>query len=102
MTKRGQLGNPPDMSHHRQDRYSSDKPADTSAPGDVNVGVPLMLLLIIAYFGFIGLGAFAPSVLAVPVFAGGITTWAFAYGLFVIALGVLLTGIYVLLANRRS
>jgi uncharacterized membrane protein (DUF485 family) len=90
------------MSRQQRDLHFSDKPPDTSAIGDVNVGAPLTLLLMTAYFGFIGLGAFAPSVLAVPVFAGGITTWAFVCGLFVLALGVLLTGIYVFLANRRS
>ena len=56
----------------------------------------------IVYAGFIGLGTFAPSVLAKPVFVGGTATWAFAYGLFVIALGVVLSGVYVLIANRRS
>lgn len=68
----------------------------------VNVGLPLTLLLMVVYGGFIGLGTFAPSVLAKPVFAGGTVTWAFAYGLFVIALGVMLTGVYVLIANRRG
>lgn len=68
----------------------------------VNVGLPLTLLLIVVYAGFIGLGTFAPSVLAKPVFAGGTTTWAFAYGLFIIAFGVVLAGIYVLIANRRG
>jgi uncharacterized membrane protein (DUF485 family) len=90
------------MSHHQRNPHSSDEPADTSAIGDVNVGAPLALLLMTAYFGFISLGAFTPSVLAVPVFAGGTTTWAFVCGLSVLALGVLLTGIYVFLANRRS
>lgn len=70
--------------------------------GAVNVGLPLTLLLMVVYAGFILLGTFAPQVLAVPVFKGGTTTWAFAYGLFVIVLGVALSGVYVLIANRRS
>jgi uncharacterized membrane protein (DUF485 family) len=90
------------MSGSSRDSNSDGPPAKTGAVGDVAVGLPLTLLLIASYFGFIGLGAFAPSVLAVPVFAGGTTTWAFAYGLIVIALGVVLTGIYVLLANREK
>ena len=90
------------MSHSTHDQTSAGTSADTGAIGSVNIGLPLTILLMAFYFGFIGLGAFAPSVLAVPVFAGGTVTWAFAYGLFVIALGVVLTGIYVLLANRRG
>jgi uncharacterized membrane protein (DUF485 family) len=59
------------------------------------LGVVLTLLLMAAYFGFIGLGALAPAVLARPLVAGGTVTVAFAYGLFVIALGVVLTSLYV-------
>ena len=66
------------------------------------LGVVLTLLLLLAYFGFIGLGAFAPAVLAKPVFPGGTTTVAFAYGLFVIVLGVVLTSFYVWFTNRQS
>lgn len=78
------------------------KPAKAAAVSNVNIGLPLTFVLMIVYAGFIGLGTFAPSVLAKPVFAGGTATWAFAYGLFVIALGVVLSGVYVLIANRRS
>lgn len=78
------------------------KPAKAVAVSNVNIGLPLTFILMVVYAGFIGLGTFAPSVLARPVFAGGTVTWAFAYGLFVIALGVVLSGVYVLIANRRS
>lgn len=87
------------MSHPMQD---TGKPAKATAVSNVNIGLPLTLILMVVYAGFIGLGTFAPSALAKPVFAGGTTTWAFAYGLFVIALGVALSGVYVLIANRRS
>ena len=61
------------------------------------------LMIAGSLFGAIaGVVVLAPSVLAKPVLAGGTTTWAFAYGLFVIALGVALSGVYVLIANRRS
>ena len=86
------------MSHPSHDP----KRAKASAVSNVNIGLPLTFVLMAVYAGFIGLGTFAPSVLARPVFAGGTTTWAFAYGLFVIALGVVLSGVYVLIANRRS
>lgn len=90
------------MSHPSHNPRSAGRPADAVGIGAVNVGLPLTLLLMVVYGGFILLGTFAPQVLAVPVFKGGTTTWAFAYGLFIIALGVVLTGVYVLLANRRG
>lgn len=77
-------------------------PAVTAADRSSTLGVALTLVMMAAYFGFIGLGAFAPMVLAQPVVAGGVTTVAFAYGLFVIALGVVLTSVYVGLTNRQS
>ncbi|MCJ2056191.1 DUF485 domain-containing protein [Methylobacterium sp. J-048] len=69
--------------------------------GRPRLGFALTAILIVFYFGFVGLGAFAPAVLAKPLVDGGTVTVAFAYGLFVIALGVVLTGIYVLIANRE-
>jgi uncharacterized membrane protein (DUF485 family) len=90
------------MSYPSRDQNPAGKPAKAVTVGNVNVGLPLTLVLMLVYGGFIGLGTFAPSVLAKPVFAGGTTTWAFAYGLFVIVLGVALSGVYVLIANRRS
>lgn len=70
--------------------------------GRPGLGLALTAILIVFYFGFVGLGAFAPAVLARPLVEGGTVTIAFAYGLFVIALGVALTGIYVLVANRAG
>ncbi|GJD42573.1 hypothetical protein AFCDBAGC_0411 [Methylobacterium cerastii] len=69
---------------------------------DVSLGVILTIILMVAYFGFVAMGAFAPAVLAKPVLSGGTVNWAFAYGLFVIVLGVVLTGIYVLAVNRAD
>lgn len=66
------------------------------------LGVALTLVMMVAYFGFIGLGSFAPAVLARPVVAGGTVTVAFAYGLFVIGLGVVLTSAYVWVTSRRA
>jgi len=90
------------MSTNSHDSRPTGKPARAIAVSNVNIGLPLTLILMVVYGAFIGLGTFAPSVLAKPVFAGGTTTWAFAYGLFVIALGVALSGAYVLIANRRA
>ena len=74
---------------------------DTSAQS-LALGVALTAVLVAAYFGFVGLSAFAPAILAKPIAAGGTVTWAFAYGLGVIALGVVLTGLYVVVANRAE
>jgi uncharacterized membrane protein (DUF485 family) len=90
------------MPNPSDDPHRAGRPATTAAIGHANVGLPLTLVLMLVYAGFIGLGTFAPSVLARPVLPGGTTTWAFAYGLFVIALGVVLAGVYVLIANRRA
>jgi uncharacterized membrane protein (DUF485 family) len=90
------------MSYQARDPRRTGQVPAAAAEGSVKFGLPLTVVLMAAYFGFIGLGAFAPSWLAVPVFAGGTTTWAFAYGLFVIGLGVALTGVYVVLANHRQ
>ena len=68
----------------------------------VRLGLSLMAILMAAYFGFIGLGAFAPSVLAKPLVTGGIVTFAFGYGLTVVGLGAVLTGIYVWIANSAE
>ena len=66
------------------------------------LGPALTAVLIAVYFGFVTLCAFAPGLLARPVLVGGTVTWAFAYGLFVIVLGVVLTGLYVLVANQAD
>ena len=68
----------------------------------LRLGVTMTAVLVAAYFGFVGLSAFAPGILAKPITTGGTVTWAFAYGLGVIVLGVVLTGLYVIAANRAE
>ena len=70
--------------------------------GSPKLGVALTAILFVVYYGFISLGVFAPGVLATPIVSGGTVTVAFAYGLFVIALGVALTGLYAVIANQAS
>lgn len=74
-------------------------PRPDASAQSLRLGVTLTVILTVAYFGFIGLSAFAPAILARFVATGGIVTWSFAYGLGVIVLGVVLTGLYVLAAN---
>jgi uncharacterized membrane protein (DUF485 family) len=84
--------------HGRDVAFSPNAPRQRA----IRLGLSLMMVLMVAYFGFIGLGAFAPSVLAKPVVSGGIVTLAFAYGLTVIGLGAVLTGVYVWITNRAE
>lgn len=60
----------------------------------------LTLIMLIIFFGYILLIAFAPAVLARPI-GNGTTTVGIPVGIGVILFGVLLTGTYVRHANRR-
>ena len=57
----------------------------------------LCAIMLIAYFAFIFLVAFAGGFVATPI--AGVITLAFPLGLGVILLAIILTGIYVLRAN---
>jgi uncharacterized membrane protein (DUF485 family) len=59
----------------------------------------LSAILIVCYFGFLLLGAFAQPLLATPVY--GPIPLAFLLGLILIVGSVALTGIYALAANRN-
>ncbi len=59
----------------------------------------LTILMLIVYFGFIGLIAFDKSLLAVKI--GGTASLGLFVGVFVILFAFLLTGIYVARANTR-
>jgi uncharacterized membrane protein (DUF485 family) len=57
----------------------------------------IAIIMLVIYYGFIALVAFAKPVLAIGI--GGGVTLAFPLGLAVIASAIILTGIYVLRAN---
>ena len=57
----------------------------------------LTILMLVIYFGYIALVAFAPGLIGVPI--GGSVTWGLALGIAVIFSAILLTGIYVWRAN---
>ena len=57
----------------------------------------LAIIMLVIYYGFIALVAFAKPVMAIDI--GGGMTLAFPLGLGVIASAIVLTGIYVLRAN---
>lgn len=61
----------------------------------------LSVIVLVMYFGFILLVAFAPGVLAQPVTQGSVMTWGIPLGIFIIITSFLLTGIYVKRANTE-
>jgi uncharacterized membrane protein (DUF485 family) len=61
----------------------------------------LTCMVLLTYFSFILVIAFAPEIFAVPVYEGSVITWGIPVGLFVILLSFLLTGVYVFRANTE-
>ena len=61
------------------------------------LGRLLTAIMLVIYFGFVLMVAFAPKLMATPVF--GSISLGFPLGLGVILCAILLTGIYVLRAN---
>lgn len=59
----------------------------------------LTIVMLVFYFGFILLVAFAPGFLGMPISEGSVTTIGIPIGLFVIISTFVLTGIYVAKAN---
>jgi len=60
----------------------------------------LSATMLVIYFGFIAIIAFAPKLLAQPI-GNGVTTVGIPVGLFVIVSAFVLTGIYVQRANAK-
>ena len=65
-----------------------------------SLGWTLSLIMLIIYFGFILLVAYAPKFLGMPL-GTGVMTIGIPIGLFVIVSAFLLTGIYVSKANSQ-
>jgi uncharacterized membrane protein (DUF485 family) len=65
----------------------------------LRLGLILAALILIIYFGFVFLVAFAPGLLATPI--SGVITLGFPLGLGVILSAIVLTGFYVLRANSE-
>ena len=61
------------------------------------LGWTLAIVMLVIYFGFVGLVAFAPVLLGTPV--AGVITLGFPLGLLVILSAIALTGVYVVRAN---
>ena len=61
----------------------------------------LSVIILVVYFGFIGLIAFGREILAEPLSDGVVTTVGFPLGVAVILIAFFLTGIYVRRANSE-
>lgn len=64
------------------------------------LGLSLTILALLIYYGFIYLVAFQKELMSSPV-GNGYTTWSIALGIGVIIMTILLTGIYVFIANSK-
>ncbi len=62
-------------------------------------GWTLAIIMLVIYFGFVGVVAFAPALVGTPV--AGVMTLGFPLGLLVILSAIALTGLYVARANSR-
>ena len=65
-----------------------------------SLGWTLSAIMLLIYFGFIFLIAYAPKLLGIPLGAG-VTTIGILVGLLVIVSAFALTGIYVVMANTK-
>ena len=63
------------------------------------LGWTLAIIMLVIYFGFVGLVAFAPGLMGTPI--AGVITLGFPLGLLVILSAIALTGVYVLRANGK-
>jgi uncharacterized membrane protein (DUF485 family) len=61
--------------------------------------VRLSIAMLVIYYGFIAVIAFAPRVLGIPVAAGTVTTIGIPIGVLVIVAAFVLTAVYVRRAN---
>lgn len=64
------------------------------------LALSLTLVALLIYYGFIYLVAFHRDLMSLPI-ASGFTTWSIALGIAVIVMTVILTGIYVYIANSK-
>lgn len=65
------------------------------------LGWSLTLLMLVAYYGYIGLIAFDKAFLATPIGPGKITTVGIPLALGLMVFTILITGFYVRRANKR-
>ncbi|MET4476691.1 DUF485 domain-containing protein [Bradyrhizobium sp. F1.13.3] len=65
------------------------------------LGLGMSIVMAATYFAYILTVAFWPRLLGLPLWSGTVISWGVVIGVALIALGFLLTAIYVLRANSR-
>ena len=86
------------MSVHAYDRIQENPKFQALVKRRTRLAAVLAATMLVIYFGFILLVAYAPDVLGTPI-GNGVTTIGVPIGLFVILAAFVLTGIYVLQSN---
>lgn len=91
------------MFHFREETMNHPEPApETGVPIGAAAGMICTAILAVTYLCFVLLGAFATGWMAQTVFEGGTVTISLAFGFGIMALGLVLTAIYALLANAAD
>jgi uncharacterized membrane protein (DUF485 family) len=77
---------------------------ESIAPGKEKMGLATLLtvLEVAVFFGFLLTGILSPATMAEPVCEGSLVTTAFVFGIAVLVISVLLTGLYVLAENESD
>lgn len=86
------------MSQHAYERISNSAKFKDLVRRRTQLAMRLSIVMLVIYFGFILLVAYAPGFLGTPI-GSGVTTIGIPIGLFVIVSAFVLTGIYVAKAN---
>ena len=60
----------------------------------------MAVVMLIAYFSFIGVIAYQPALLAIPLHDDTVITWGIPVGFSIIVLSLVLIGVYVTICNR--
>ncbi|WP_254368168.1 DUF485 domain-containing protein [Paracoccus sp. Z118] len=82
------------------DRIAADPNYEKLRSRRLRFGWTLTIAMLVVYYGFILLIAFRKDLLATPI-GNGVTTWGIPIGFGVIVFTIVITGVYVLRANRE-
>jgi uncharacterized membrane protein (DUF485 family) len=78
------------------------KDGSADLAGSVRMGALLMSMMAIGFFCFILVGAYAPSILSIPIATGSKTSLGIIAGLALILASVMTTVFYVMRTNRAA
>ncbi len=83
------------------DRLSSDPDLKELIRKKERFSASMASIMMLIYFGFILMIAFAPELLGETIEKGGVVTWGIPLGIGIILVAFLLTGLYVALLNEK-